>query len=143
MTDKAKELLKTNAQGLKDLLNDSAFRNMVSTEPWSFDSFIKLHTTPPVRFKDFHGNEVRDGEWYWVVEKINFNPYKGVCYSSSETTEGMYYFSTEQAAKDWIELNKPCLSVHEVLEWLMDENENPKRREIFTKELLEIIRKKS
>ena len=134
MTDKAKELLRTNSEDVREIVH--TFHRYEFT----FDSFVKEHTTTTVRFKDFHGNEVRDGEMYWFVMGDFTLVHSTICDFTSGKDSDCTYFKFQQAAKDWIELNKPCvLSVNEIIQAL---NVNNDWIKIHTAQLLEIIRKK-
>jgi len=133
LSKEAVALLKNNADEVKEIVRE------YHSSPKTLDLFIQSHTTPPVRFKDFHGNEVRDGERYWFVNKsmqIGVNKADGYNGGNGYLT----YFSTEQAAKDWIELNKPCnLSVNEIVNFIAPDGI---LKRDYVNELLEIIRKK-
>ena len=130
LSDKAVALLKNNAE-IREILS------LLLNEP-IIDDFIKIHTSPPVRFKDFHGNEVRIEQRYWFVDRY-LNITSSICHETSGMEPSHTYFSTEQAAKDWIELNKPCLSVQDVVDWATTTQAYSSG---FSKELLELIRKK-
>lgn len=141
LSKEAVALLKNNAEEVKEILYSYADCGVFTiTAAEKVNNFLKLHTTEPVRFKDFHGNEVAKGSYYWFVME-DYALYKAICDDNSGQDSLCTYFSTEQAAKDWIELNKPCLSVQDVLKWKWLDIDSVKV--IYKSELLEIIRKKS
>jgi len=140
LSKEAVALLKNNAE-VREILSLLLSEVVV-------DDFIKLHTTQPVRFKDFHGNEVMYGDIYYTAHRTKFTFCGWECtYNTEQPCELFHYFKFEPDAKDWIELNKPCgLSVNEIVEWAGTYyNESPDKKrfeEEWTKNILELIRKK-
>lgn len=138
LSEKAVNLLRTNAEEFKEIMKEY-WHGMGY---YDVDSFIKLHTSPPVRFKDFHGNEVAKGSIYWFVME-DYTLYKAMCDNKSGIDPLCKYFSTEKAAKDWIELNKPCeLSVNDIVEWWFNKSEENNTMREAKNDLLELIKAK-
>lgn len=68
-------------------------------------------------------NEWRDGEkpetshidrgWYWAVQKNTFDILK--CHFRIYKEDNWITFQTEEAAKEYVLMNKPCLSYKDVI----------------------------
>lgn len=137
LSKEAVALLKNNAE----LITEIKLAYDCEIKTWK--QFIESHTSQPVRFKDFHGNEVRDGEKYWCVRQ-GYTIFRAQCdYTSGLNSIELTYFSTEQAAKDWIELNQPCeLSVNEIVEWWFNKSEENNTMRDAQNDLLKLIKAK-
>jgi len=115
LSEKAVALLKENAEVVKEIT--LAYHGNV----YGWKKFVEANTTSPVRFKDYHGNDVRDGEEYWFVTR-NFELfYIDSCDEFSGKDNHDKYFSTESSALEYIKLNKPCeLSVNEIVDFTIE-----------------------
>lgn len=84
----------------------------------------KIKHEPPKKqplFTTEDGKEIFEGDKYWCVGNFIYW-FAGAAskIAKSGTTEGRHYFSTEEAAKEYVLLDKPMLSVNDVVEELKD-----------------------
>lgn len=70
------------------------------------------HYKKPVLFTTEDGVDIREGDKFWYIDACNTGFYKGV--ATVKTTYAKY-FSTKEAAEEYILMNKPCLSIKDVL----------------------------
>lgn len=72
----------------------------------------KEQDTKEVLFTTEDGKEIRNGDWAFYVEENN--NWMVVSHSGISEKRPYPYFSTKEAAHDWIVENKPCLSAKEI-----------------------------
>lgn len=75
---------------------------------------FKKSKEPVPLLKTESGEPIYFGDTYWYViegnDSISWRPFKRAC---DNTYEYRKIFSTELAAEEWIEWNRPCLSLKE------------------------------
>jgi len=98
----------------------------MKTFPTEFEYLSCVQKAAPKQplFTTHDGVEVFEGDTYWWIcadihEEYGFTPNE---LKASFRTDGKFHktcftFSTQEAAQEYINLNKPCLSVQEVLDW--------------------------
>lgn len=78
--------------------------------------FIKRNTLKPL-FTTEDGKQIFEGDRFYTVKKEKYYLDVWNCVASEKgNVSDLVYFSTEQAAKDYIVMNKPCLSVNDICE---------------------------
>lgn len=108
----------------------------VSSKKWVFPSWIKEHLQSkqspplseikegedkPVLFTTEDGVDIKIGDDYWVWDFGELNNIHRVNKASrTHTGSGIYrkYFSTKEAAEQYIIDNKPCLSLNDVMKFV-------------------------
>lgn len=123
-----------NAFGLR-IINDANGDGIVTNQlSWQLRDLVKIKSKQPL-FTTEDGVEVFVGDKYWCAHDdkfgshsmrwtINSNPYEAtddIFYDYrthegkiNQNKNGNYYFSTQEAAKEYILMNKPCLSIKDV-----------------------------
>ena len=87
------------------------------------------------------GIEVYPGDKYWCIDvndKSKIYTF-GVYGIGGTRTEGYIFFSTEKAAEEYIFMNKPSLSIHEILGLNRELGTNANGEKVLKSELLKII----
>jgi hypothetical protein len=70
-------------------------------------------------FRTHDGVDIFEGDEYWFINGgNNYDIYIRFAKSGHGNGGAWQYFSTEQAAKEYILMNKPCLSVSEILSYI-------------------------
>lgn len=67
-------------------------------------------------FKSHDGVNLYEGDYFWIVEEdLSFSKCKAPVHSLSGMCEERKYFSSKDAAEDYVLMNKECLSLNEIL----------------------------
>ena len=96
----------------------------------------KIEKSKPVLFKSFDGVDIYESDGIFIVNKffsLGFS--KGVSYNNHKDNK---FFSTQEAAQEYILMNKPCLSINDVTKNL----EAFKNNKFILNELKELVKSK-
>jgi hypothetical protein len=78
---------------------------------------MQLEKAKEVLFTTEDGVGIHEGDTYYTLEPDNnwFLYYSGAASCGSGKRTIAKYFSTKEAGEDWLILNKPCLSLYDVV----------------------------
>jgi hypothetical protein len=86
-------------------------KDIINTVGLLLNSIKKERKIPILMTED--GVDLFEGDEFWHVDTYFYNG-KGVLNNAFKPLKGYRHFSTEKAAKDWVEMNKPQFSKNDL-----------------------------
>ncbi len=86
--------------------------------------------------------DIFEGQTYCFVDTSNFTTGNFPATIQRKETAGYIYFSTESAANDYVLMNKPCLSVKEIMDFNPEIERNPNLFSPALKAAIELVKQR-
>jgi hypothetical protein len=79
-----------------------------------------VHSEKPTILTTDDGVDIKQGDTYYYVPKKTLAWVNATCNAIPQPKDSFNYFSTKQMADDFVLLNKPCLSVYDIMKESQD-----------------------
>lgn len=106
-----------NISEIKIINDNVVFGIIQGTSTSEYDQGINSwrKITPRILFTTEDNVDIKENDNYWCVDR-QYDIYTWKAYRSSDNFRSFKRFSTKEAAEEYVLMNKPCLSINEVID---------------------------